>query len=434
MASEDKRLRLTRDLLERAVRSLSLRFGFRLWDGTEIAPAEGDVPLRIEIADEGVLASLIRHPSLDTFVRLHVEGRLIWTGGSIFDLAALRPVGKPGRALRRIGWWRLLRSGVSLVRAPGAPSVPQGQGDAAGTRRADAATNKANIAHHYDVSNEFYKLFLDPEMVYTCAYFAPDFHDDLARAQRDKLDMICRKLRLKEGDHLLDIGCGWGALICHAAQNYGVRALGVTLSEEQAELARQKIAALGLEGKVEVRLLDYNDLADASFDKIASIGMFEHVGIDNHGKYFAAVHRLLKPGGLYLHHAITRPAKGSDRRFRKMRSEYRAIVRYVFPGSELDHVGMSVANLERSKFEVHDVEGWRMHYARTTRLWHDNLLARRAEAEAAVGAQTTRMWLLYLGGVSLGFERGSIGIFQTLASRRNKGVLPVPATRQDLYR
>jgi cyclopropane-fatty-acyl-phospholipid synthase len=431
---EQKRLALTRDLLDRAVKKLSLRFGFRLWDGSEIAPAQGEHPLRIEIADDGVLASLIRRPSLDTFVRLHVDGRLIWTGGSLFDLAAMRPAGKIGRALRSIGLWRLLRAGLSLWRAPGAPRMAQGQGDAAGTRRADAATNKANIAHHYDVSNAFYRLFLDSEMVYTCGYFAPDFHDDLDKAQRDKLDMICRKLRLQAGDRLLDIGCGWGALICYAAQAYGVQAVGVTLSEEQADFVRKKIVARVLEGRVEVRLVDYNDLEAASFDKISSIGMFEHVGIDNHGKYFAAVHRLLKPGGLYLHHAITRPAKGSDRKFRHMRSEYRALVRYIFPGGELDHIGMSLANLERARFEVHDVEGWRLHYACTTRLWHDRLLARREEAEAAAGAETTRMWLLYLGGCSLAFERGAVGIFQTVASRKNKGALPVPATRLDLYR
>ncbi len=434
MTPQENRLALTKDLLSRAAQRLRLRFGFRLWDGSEIEPVDGASPLRIEIADEGVLASLVRRPSLDTFVRLHVEGRLVWTGGTLFDLAALRPAGKVGRLLRSIGLWRLARAFWTLWRTPRLPQMAQGVGDEAGRRHGDAATNKANIAHHYDVSNDFYKLFLDPEMVYTCAYFQPDFHDDLERAQRDKLDMICRKLRLQPGDRLLDIGCGWGALICYAAQAYGVKALGVTLSEEQAELARKKIAARGLEEQVEVRLVDYNDLEAGSFDKIASIGMFEHVGIDNHPKYFRAVYRLLKPGGLYLHHAITRPARGTDRQFRRMRSEYRAIVRYIFPGGELDHIGMSVANLERARMEVHDVEGWRMHYARTTRLWHDALHARRVEADTLVGAQTTRMWLLYLAGCSLGFERGALQLFQTLASRRSKGHLPVPASRADLYR
>ncbi|MCP8940184.1 class I SAM-dependent methyltransferase [Alsobacter sp. SYSU M60028] len=434
MDQPEKRLRAAREIFTRAVRELDLGFGLRLWDGGEIPPARGDSPLRVTIADEGALASLLRRPSLDTFIRLHVAGRVDWTGGTIFDLAALRPAGKPGRAARRIGLLRLLRAWWSLARAPREATMEAGRGDAAGTRRGDAATNARNIAHHYDVSNAFYRLFLDPEMVYTCAYFSPDFHDDLARAQRDKLDMICRKLRLRPGQRHLDIGCGWGALVCHAAEHHGVRAVGITLSQEQAAIARERVAARGLSDRVEIRLVDYNEMKDEPFDTISSVGMFEHVGIDNHRAYFAAVHRLLKPGGLYLHHAISRPAKGTDRQFRRMRAEYRALVRYIFPGGELDHVGMSIANLERAKFEIHDVEGWRMHYARTTRLWHDNLLARRAEAEAEVGPEKTRMWLLYLGGCSLAFERGAVGIFQTLASRRNKGALPTPATRADLYR
>ena len=218
-------------------------------------------------------------------------------------------------------------------------------------------------------------------MVYTCAYFQPDWHDDLARAQVDKLDMICRKLRLKPGERLLDIGCGWGALICHAAQHYGVKATGVTLAEEQAALAREKIAALGLQDRVEVLLKDFTQM-EGEFDKISSIGMFEHVGIANHPAYFTAVHRLLRPRGLYLHHTIARRAKRTEQAFRKLKPEYKALTRYIFPGGELDHLGMSVSNLERYGFEVHDVEAWREHYQRTTRLWWENLNARRKEAEA----------------------------------------------------
>lgn len=433
MFSSDQRLAATKSILQRAAKALDLRFGLRLWDGTEIPPASGHAPLRIVLADEGVLASLIRSPNMDTFIRLHIEGRIDWTGGTLFDLAALRPNVKIGRALRKLGLFHLAKAGLLIGTAPGRPNVAKGEGDAAALKRGDAATNKKNIAYHYDVSNAFYKLFLDDDMVYTCAYYTPDFHDDIGKAQRDKLDMICRKLRLRPGQRHLDIGCGWGALICHAAEHYGVHAVGVTLSEEQAALAREKIAARGLQDRVTVKLIDYNQLEDASFDTISSIGMFEAVGIDNHMSYFSAVHRLLKPGGLYLHHAISRPAKGTDKQFRKMRAEYRALVRYIFPGGELDHVGMSIANMERKRFEIHDVEAWRMHYARTCRLWHDRLVARRAEAEAEVGAEKTRMWLLYLGGCSLAFERGAVGIFQTLASRKAKGFLPVPATRNDLY-
>ena len=433
MTSDIQRALAVQDLLTRAVKALDLQFGFLLWDGTEIPPAQGGSPLRVSIADVGALASLLRSPSLDTFIRLHVEGRIDWVNGTLFDLAALRPAGKVGKALRTIGVWPLLKAAFQLITAPGAPRFQRGRGDDKALKSGDAATNKKNIAHHYDVSNAFYKLFLDKEMVYTCAYYAPDFHDDIDKAQFDKLDMICRKLRLKPGARHLDIGCGWGALICHAAEHFGVQAVGVTLSVEQAALARATIAARGLSDRVSVEVIDYNDLEAASFDTISSIGMFEAVGIDNHPTYFKAVHRLLRPGGLYLHHAISRPARGTDAQFRKMRSEYRALVRYIFPGGELDHLGMSIANLERARFEVHEVEGWRMHYCRTTRLWHDRLLARRAEAEAEVGADMTRMWLFYLGGCSLAFERGAVSIFQTLASRKNKGALPVPATRADLY-
>ena len=433
MTKDKQRTLAVTDLLTRAVAALDLQFGFLLWDGTEILPARGASPLRVSIADVGALASLLRSPSLDTFIRLHVDGRIDWVNGTIFDLAALRPAGKVGKALGAIGVWPLLKAAFQLITAPGSPGFERGRGDDKALRSGDAATNKKNIAHHYDVSNAFYKLFLDKEMVYTCAYYAPDFHDDVDKAQFDKLDMICAKLRLKPGARHLDIGCGWGALICHAAEHYGVEAVGVTLSVEQAALAREKIAARGLADRVSVQVIDYNDLESESFDTISSIGMFEAVGIDNHETYFKAVHRLLKPGGLYLHHAISRPARGTDSQFRKMRAEYRALVRYIFPGGELDHLGMSIANLERARFEVHDVEGWRMHYCRTTRLWHDRLLARRAEAEAEVGAEMTRMWLFYLGGCSLAFERGAVSIFQTLASRKNKGALPVPATRADLY-
>jgi cyclopropane-fatty-acyl-phospholipid synthase len=177
-------------------------------------------------------------------------------------------------------------------------------------------------------------------------------------------------------------------------------------------------------------LKDYRELR-GTYDKIASIGMFEHVGIDNHAAYFTKMHDLLRPRGLLLNHAITRPAKRKS--FRRKRAEYAAIVNYVFPGSELDHVGGTVASLERHGFEVHDVEGWREHYARTTRLWCERLFARRNEAEREVGIEKTRLWLLYLAGVSLGFERGTIGIFQTLASRRTRGASGLPPTRADLY-
>jgi cyclopropane-fatty-acyl-phospholipid synthase len=432
--SEAKRLGAVRGLLGDVHRALDLQFGFELWDGSTV-PA--DLPasaMRLVIGRESVLAALLRRPRLDTVVNAHVAGLLDLKNGTLFDLAGQRPQGKIGRRLKGVSRLKALATAAQFLRAPADMPRPldrprQGTGSRDGT----PGTNKANIAYHYDVSNDFYRLFLDPEMVYTCAYFQPDWHDDLARAQRDKLDMICRKLRLKPGERLLDIGCGWGALICHAAQHYGVKATGVTLAEEQAALAREKVARLGLQDRVKVVLKDFTQM-EGEFEKISSIGMFEHVGIANHPTYFRTVHRLLKPRGLYLHHCIARRAKRSDRAFGRLKPEAKAIMRYIFPGAELDHLGMSVANLERYGFEVHDVEAWREHYQRTTRLWWENLNANRATAEAEVGPETTRAWLLYLAGVSLGFERGVIGVNQTLASKRTRGPSGLPPSRADLYR
>src|ERR1700748_3198828 len=297
------------------------------------------------------------------------------------------------------------------------------------------ATNKKNVHYHYDLSNRFYELFLDPEMVYSCAYFK-DWDNDLATAQADKLDMICRKRRLKPGETFLDIGCGWGALVCHAATHYGVRAHGVTLAEEQLAYAREKVVRLGLEDKVTLELRDYS-LLDGGYDKIASIGMFEHVGIANHATYFETINRLLKPGGLYLHHAIALRSKSFER-FRRSRGREAAaataIGRYIFPGGELDHVGMSVGNLEMHNFEVDDVEAWREQHMHTTRRWHDRLAANIERAERQVGREKTRLWIAYLAVVSIAFMQGTVGIFQTLASRRVRGPSGLPPTRADLYR
>ena len=387
----------------------------------------------LPIAAIGAVAALLRRPKLDTLLNLHIADRIAIVNGSIFDLAAARPEGKVGRLARTIpkaAVFDVVRR--FLFAAGSAPAaVAHMRGDEIAKDGAPA-TNKANVAYHYDVSNAFYRLFLDEEMVYTCAYFAED-HGDIDRAQRDKLDMICRKLRLKPGDRFLDIGCGWGALVCHAAQHYGVEAHGVTLAEEQLKLAREKVERLGLQDRVTLHLKDFARM-EGAFDKISSIGMFEHVGIANHPDYFRAVNRLLRPRGLYLHHTISRRAKKTDKAFNRMPAEYRALVRYIFPGGELDHLGMSIANLERFGFEIHDVEGWREHYQRTTRLWWERLNARRQEAEAEIGPERTRMWLLYLAGCSLAFERGGAMVNQTLVSKRRKGASGLPLTRADLYR
>ena len=296
------------------------------------------------------------------------------------------------------------------------------------------AENSRNIAYHYDVSNAFYALWLDRDMVYTCAYFH-DWTDDLDTAQRQKLDMTCRKLRLSPGETLLDIGSGWGSLACHAAEHYGVTAVGVTLSEEQVTLSREKAAQRGLSDRVTFEKRDYALLeGDGRFDKIVSVGMFEHVGLANFENYFKTVQRLLKPGGLYLHHAITRPGGSHAARTGKKRPEFQALTRYIFPGGELDYIGRTIANLELAGFEVRDVECWREHYQRTTRFWHDRLRARWDEAAAEVGETTARVWLAYLAACSITFERNNAGVYQTLAMKRVRGPGGLPPTRAGLYR
>ena len=405
----------------------------RLWTG-EILPLGPDAPsdLLVAINAPEALTRFVRRPRLATLIELIAAGDLSIEGGTLLDLAARRGgVSRKGlvrrldkRLLARV-LWPFLIGGRGRSTDSHAYTGGQAERDAAGR------DNTALVQFHYDLSNSFYALFLDPEMVYSCAYF-PHWEASLKEAQVAKLDMICRKLRLQPGEHFLDIGCGWGGLVCHAARHYGVEAHGVTLSQAQADLAREKVRQLGLQDRVFVELRDYRAV-EGPYDKIASIGMFEHVGLANRSAYFTKLRDLLRPRGLLLNHAITRPAKRSDAAFRRKRPEYAAIVNYIFPGSELDHVGGSVQALERHGFEVHDVEGWREHYARTTRLWCERLYARRGAAEAEVGAAKTRLWLLYLAGVSLGFERGTIGIFQTLASKRARGPSGLPPTRADLY-
>ncbi len=432
MPDHTARLRAIQNFLGDAHGRLGLKLGFVLWDGSRVPVDWPSDQLMIALADEGVVASLVRRPLADTLVKLHVDGRLDVINGTIFDLAAARPEAKVTRAIRglsKLAALNVIRRFWLADRGP--PSMlDHVRGDEI-DRDGKPQTNKANIAYHYDVSNDFYRLFLDDQMVYSCGYFTED-HGDIDRAQRDKLDMICRKLRLKPGDRFLDIGCGWGALVCHAAEHYGVEAHGVTLAEEQLKLARERIESRGLSARITLHLTDYA-LLEGQFDKIASIGMFEHVGLANHLRYFQSVNRLLAPKGLYLHHTIARRARKDGKPFGKLNQQARAVIRYIFPGGELDHLGMSISHLERTGFEVHDVEGWRENYQRTTRLWWDRLNARRDEAIAIVGPEKTRLWLLYLAGVSLAFGRGGLFINQTLASKRSKGASGLPFTRADLY-
>ncbi len=428
-----KRLESFRRLLAHIRELLSLDLGFVLWDGSSVPAGLSSKALAIVLADEGVVAAILRRPNADTFLNLWVTARIDIRNGTIFDFPAHWPKIRNREIRKRLDKKLALAVALKFLFVPrGGPWPLEAIRGHEARRDGSEQTNKENVHYHYDLSNAFYALFLDPEMVYTCAYFR-DWNNDLATAQRDKLDIICRKLRLKPGDRLLDIGCGWGALVCHAAKHYGVRAVGVTLAEEQFAYAKKKVARLGLKKKVRIELRDYS-LVKGQFDKIASIGMFEQVGVANYPTYFQTVLRLLKPGGLYLHHSIALRSAAYERFQKKKSQSTTAVLRYIFPGGELDHLGMSIANLERYGFEVHDVEAWREHYARTTRLWHDRLYAKRAAAEREVGSVKTRLWIAYLAGVSIGFDRSSFGIFQTLASKRKRGPSGLPPTREQLYR
>ena len=288
--------------------------------------------------------------------------------------------------------------------------------------------NRAAISFHYDVSNEFYRLWLDEERVYSCAYFtSPD--ESLDQAQRNKLEHICRKLRLRPGERLLDIGCGWGALVCWAARHHGVRAHGIALSQQQFEFAQQRIRAEGLQDLVTVELRDYRDLTGAGvFDKVSSIGMFEHVGLANLPTYLGTVMRVLRPGGLFLNHGITHDEEGWNK---TVATQF--INRYVFPDGELDCVSNIQLGMERAGFEIHDVEGLRPHYALTLRHWVQRLEANREAALREVDEPTYRVWRLYMAACALDFEAGTTGVYQILASKPNRGEWPVPLSRGDLY-
>ena len=287
---------------------------------------------------------------------------------------------------------------------------------------------KETIAFHYDISNDFYQLWLDKRMLYSCAYFENP-QQSLEQAQCNKLDHICRKLRLQPGDSYLDIGCGWGALVCWAAKHYGVRAHGITLSQSQYDYACEEVKRQHLQGQVSIALCDYRDLPKSiRYDKISSIGMFEHVGLKNLPAYFSIVNHLLKPNGLFLNHGITTAESGWGDCVSS-----RFINRHVFPDGELETVSTIQALMENENFEIADVEGLRPHYALTLRHWVDRLEQNHEVAVNLVGERNYRIWRLYMTGCALQFEQGQTGIYQILAVRKNNSFPPLPLTRRDLY-
>ena len=287
------------------------------------------------------------------------------------------------------------------------------------------------ISQHYDVSNEFFALWLDRQRAYSCAYFRrPD--DSLDLAQQQKIDHICRKLNLQPGERLLDIGCGWGALIFRAAEQYRAHVTGITLSEQQFDYVQEQIRARNIADRCEVRLLDYRDFPEGEpFDKIASVGMFEHVGKKNLPEYFAKIYRLLKPGGLLMNHGLTSAGLYSGGLSRDVTD---FIERYVFPGGEIPHLSKEIELMARENLECTDVECLRPHYAKTLWHWVERLDARRDEARALIGEKKYRIWRIYMAGYALAFQRGWVSVYQVLAGRPlANGALSTPLTREHVY-
>jgi len=294
--------------------------------------------------------------------------------------------------------------------------------------------DRDDIKHHYDVGNDFYRLWLDERMVYSCAYFQTG-EETIDAAQLAKLDHICRKLRLQPGERLLDIGCGWGGLIVHAAKHYGVHAVGITLSDNQFALAKERIKTAGLEGRVEALLLDYRDaparFGDASFDKVSSVGMFEHVGQKNLPVYLGVARRLLRDRGLFMNHGITSP-DADGRTVGSGVSEF--MDKYVFPHTELPPLHLIVREMAAQNLEVYDVESLRPHYARTLAHWSRRLEGQLDVAGKLVGDRTLRIWRAYLAVSSLGFAQGWLNVYQVLASRQEaEGLTELPLTRAWMY-
>lgn len=396
----------------------------RAWDGSEAGP--DDSPALIWLRSRRALRRLVWDPNelglgrayvsgdIDVEGDLYVALRLAGVGGST------PPAARPTRKARL----RSASVAASLGGIGKRPEPPPEETRLEGSLHS-RTRDRVAVSHHYDVGNDFYRLVLGPSLVYSCAVWRQPAQT-LEDAQRDKLELVCRKLDLQPGMRLLDVGCGWGSLLIHAAREHGIHGVGITLSREQAELARKRIAEAGLEERVEVRLQDYRDVDDGPFDAISSIGMAEHVGEAMVREYAAVLAALVRPGGRVLNHAIarrhgTKPSKESF------------IWRYVFPDGELLPLETTVSALEGAGLEVRDVEALREHYALTLREWVRNLEENWAECVRLVGEGRARVWRVYMAGSALAFESGMIGVNQVLAVRPTAdGPSGLPLTREGL--
>ena len=416
----EEAIRIARRILGSFLAGYRGRAEIRLWDGSTVAGGEGALCVLV-FKDPSPIRSLALHPDIVRLAEAYLAGEVEVYG----DMEAALDLVEFILKKRKPPLSEHLRILGQALRMPSGEGAGVVRSVRAGRRK--RRNSRASIAHHYDVGDDFYRLWLDPEMVYSCAYFR-DSGQSLAEAQRDKLDYICRKLRLEPGQSLLDIGCGWGALVLWAARYYGVSAHGITLSERQYEYARKRVRDEGFEGRVRIDLRDYRDLPqDAAYDRVVSVGMFEHIGIANFPAYFGAVSRVLKPGGLFLNHGI------SSREGLKNTPLTRFINRYVFPDGELARISDVVDAMEKAGFEILDVEGLRRHYAMTLRHWVRALESRRKEAVKVAGEVIYRLWRLYMSGYAYYFERGDVGVYQVVAGHAGQPLF-TPLRRDDIYR
>jgi cyclopropane-fatty-acyl-phospholipid synthase len=386
--------------------NLPVRLSWGARGGSSLALGDFSSPrVEIRVRDAAALPLLIE-PRLDTLGQAYVEG-LIDVDGPLSDVLAvahrLAETAEPtdgllGRIRRRFGH----------------------------TRESD----REAIQYHYDVSNDFYAPWLGERMVYSCAYFESG-DETLDQAQAKKIDHILRKIQLQPGQRLLDIGCGWGALVLRAAERFGAHCVGVTLSRNQFELARERVRAAGLQDRVDIRLQDYRDVSDGPFDRITSVGMFEHVGLDHLAAYFGHIRSLLKPDGWAMNHGIT-STDAKDGETRHGGGHF--IDRYVFPRGELPHIGTVLTRLQEGGLEAFDVENLRRHYMRTTQLWSEAFEANRERIRPLVDEKRWRIWRIYLAGCAWAFDRDEVAIYQVLCRPAGQRAQDLPWSRDWIYR